>query len=97
MVQHTRRTFLKAGGAAAIASLTSAQSARGSDLPGASVAITPALDQFDYSDVELLEVLMRRQFDKNHAFFVALNEDLLLKSFASVSDEQYRLYHSVEA
>ena len=86
MVQHPRRTFLKAGGTAAIASLTSAQLARGSDLPGASVAITPALNQFGYGEVELLEVLMRRQFDKNHAFFVALNEDMLLKSFASISD-----------
>jgi DUF1680 family protein len=81
MVQHTRRTFLKAGGAAAIASLTSAQLGYGRGSPGARVAITPALDQFGYGEVELLEGPMRQQFDENHAFFLALNEDMLLKPF----------------
>ena len=81
MVQHTRRAFLKAGATAAVASLTSAQMARASGLPGASVAITRALDQFGYGEVELLEGPMRRQFDVNHAFFLALNEDMLLKPF----------------
>jgi hypothetical protein len=55
--------------------------ARASGLPGASVAITRALDQFGYGEVELLEGPMRRQFDVNHAFFLALNEDMLLKPF----------------
>ena len=81
MVQLTRRAFLKAGAAAAIASLTSAQRTRASSVPGASVAIAPALDQFGYGEIELLEGPMRQQFDVNHAFFLALDEDMLLKPF----------------
>jgi hypothetical protein len=81
MVQHTRRTFLNAGGAAAIASLAGARLPHGWSAPGATVAITPALDQFGYGEVELLEGPMRRQFDENLAFFLALNEDMLLKPF----------------
>ncbi len=48
MVHHTRRTFLKAGGATAIALLASAQLVHGSGSPGARVAIAPAPDQFGY-------------------------------------------------
>ncbi len=48
MVHHTRRTFLKAGGATAIALLASAQLVHGSGSPGSRVAITPAPDQFGY-------------------------------------------------
>lgn len=81
MRQHTRRTFLKAGAAAAIASLTRTQVASAGGATGVDVAITPALDQFGYSEVELLEGPMRQQFDVNHAFFMALNEDMLLKPF----------------
>ncbi len=39
------------------------------------------LSQFSYGEVELLEGPMRQQFDANHAFFLALNEDMLLKPF----------------
>ena len=44
-------------------------------------AIEPKLRQFGYGDVELLEGPMRQQFDANHAFFLKLNEDMLLKPF----------------
>ncbi len=81
MAQPTRRSFLKAGTAAAIASLTRAQLAPARSLRDVKVAIGPALDQFGYSEVELLEGPMRRQFDENHAFFLALDEDMLLKPF----------------
>jgi DUF1680 family protein len=81
MVQHTRRTFLKAGSAAAIASLSNTRLAHGSGLPDANVAIAPALEQFGYGEVQLLEGPMRQQFDQNHAFFLALNDDMLLKPF----------------
>jgi uncharacterized protein len=81
MAQPTRRAFLKAGTAATIATLASARRTSAGGAPGASVAITPALDQFGYGDVELLEGPMRQQFDVNHAFFLALNEDMLLKPF----------------
>ncbi|HEV2273364.1 MAG TPA: beta-L-arabinofuranosidase domain-containing protein, partial [Acidobacteriaceae bacterium] len=37
--------------------------------------------QFDYADVKLLDGPMLEQFRTNHAFFLALNEDALLKPF----------------
>lgn len=79
-MKHSRRTFLKAGTAAAIATVTKAGTAIAAE-SGASVAVTPALQQFGYADVELLEGPMRQQFDVNHAFFLALDEDKLLKPF----------------
>ncbi len=39
------------------------------------------LAQFDYSAVELLDGPMLEQFRANHAYFLALNEDSLLKPF----------------
>ncbi|MGA2888570.1 MAG: beta-L-arabinofuranosidase domain-containing protein [Terracidiphilus sp.] len=81
MIQHARRTFLKAGAAAALASITRAQAARTAGESGANVAIAPALNQFEYGEVELLEGPMRQQSDTNHALFLALDEDMLLKPF----------------
>ncbi len=72
---------MKAGTAAAIASLTKAQLILAKGAPAAGVAITPALSQFGYGEVELLEGPMRQQFDVNHAFFLARDEDMLLKPF----------------
>src|SRR5208337_605341 len=46
------------------------------DLPSGS-----PLNQFGYGEVELLEGPMRQQFDTNHAFYLALDEDSLLKPF----------------
>ena len=70
----SRRTFLKSGAALAAASLLPARSA---------FAATPdaPLDQFAYGDVELLEGPLRQQFQANHAFYAALDEDRLLKPF----------------
>jgi DUF1680 family protein len=81
MIQHTRRTFLKTGAAVAIALHTSARIARAGGMPDVSVAIAPTLDQFGYGEVELLEGPMRQQFELNHSFFLALDEDMLLKPF----------------
>jgi DUF1680 family protein len=44
------------------------------------VASAP-LSQFGYGDVALMDGPMRQQFDANHALFLALNEDMLLKPF----------------
>jgi len=49
-------------------------------------AATPAvrrtkLSPVAYEQVRLLEGPMREQFDRNHAFFLALSEDSLLKPF----------------
>src|SRR5580658_704664 len=44
-------------------------------------AITPPLSVFGYSSVQLLDGPFRVQFDQNHARFLALDEDGLLKPF----------------
>ena len=44
-------------------------------------AAATKLDQFDYANVRLLEGPMLDQFNANHAFFLAMNEDSLLKPF----------------
>jgi DUF1680 family protein len=75
----SRRAFLKSGAAAAgfatLAANVRSQST-GEPKPG-----TAKLAQFDYSQVELLEGPMRDQFRANHAFFLGLDEDALLKPF----------------
>ncbi len=82
MIHHTRRNFLKSGVAAAAASsLIRNPMASALNALNASEGISPALRQFAYGDVELLEGPMRHQFDANHALFLALNEDMLLKPF----------------
>ncbi|MGD0737044.1 MAG: beta-L-arabinofuranosidase domain-containing protein [Terracidiphilus sp.] len=64
-----------------MAALANRRMALAHGLPDASSQTHPALDQFGYGDVELLEGPMRQQFDTNHAFFLGLNEDSLLKPF----------------
>lgn len=83
----SRRDFLKTAGAAtasacavtSVPRLASALPAKGS------VAITPALATFQYSDVELLSGPMKRQFEENHARFLHLEDDRLLKVFRQMA------------
>ncbi|HUD99714.1 MAG TPA: beta-L-arabinofuranosidase domain-containing protein [Bryobacteraceae bacterium] len=50
--------------------------------PALASAANPApLSVFDYSQVELLPSPLRRQFDTNHAFFLGLSEDRMLKIY----------------
>lgn len=77
-MQVTRRAVLKAGAASA-AAMAGRGMLRG--LEGASMAVTPALQQFGYGDVELLEGPAAEQFARNRAFYGALDEDSLLKPF----------------
>ena len=71
----SRRNFLKSS--AAIAAFSALPSRK-----ALAVATTPApLGQFAYGDVELLEGPLRQQFQANHAFYAALDEDRLLKPF----------------
>jgi uncharacterized protein len=44
-------------------------------------AVVPEISQFAYSDVQLLDGPMLEQFNRNHAFFLALDDDRLLKPF----------------
>jgi DUF1680 family protein len=78
-VTQSRRTFLKTGAAVAAASFAGPRNAFAG--MGSDIAITPALTQFGYGDVELLEGPLRQQFDTNHAFYRDLDEDSLLKPF----------------
>jgi uncharacterized protein len=78
-MKQDRRTFLQSAFCAAATPWFSSHAARAAS-PTA-IAIMPALDEFDYGDVALLEGPMRQQFDANHAFFLARNEDMLLKPF----------------
>ena len=76
--QFSRRALLRSGAAAAV-----------STLPGRLLALDATtlhqgavkLSQFDYSQVELLDGPMQEQFHSNYAFFLALDEDSLLKPF----------------
>ncbi len=85
MKSYTRRQVLAAGAAAtgAAVALKSACAFYALDQPLA--AITPAIRTFAYDQVELLEGPMRRQFDANHAFFLGMDEDRLLKPFRQLA------------
>jgi len=90
----TRREFLKAGVAAAGSAIAAGgvpvRAAVGKTLSRkiskdarerVSMAVTPELGLFDYSQVQLLEGPFRKQFDHNHEIFLNLDEDALLKPF----------------
>ncbi|QNI33547.1 glycoside hydrolase family 127 protein [Alloacidobacterium dinghuense] len=80
MNKTSRRTFLKASAAAAGSMLL----ARKTELGYAAVAkdaIVPTLSQFEYSEVRLLDGTALEQFNANHAFFLALDDNRLLKPF----------------
>jgi uncharacterized protein len=74
----SRRIFLKGATAALVGTSLSSRSISEAL---ADQAGSTKLSQFDYADVKLLEGPMLEQFDRNHAFFLALNEDSLLKPF----------------
>src|SRR5690349_21335132 len=75
-MKSSRRTFLKSGSAAAVLHRYAFPQTVIEPNKGA-----VKLTQFDYSQVELLDGPMRQQFRANHAFFLALDEDSLLKPF----------------
>lgn len=75
----SRRNFLKTSGALAAAALVKPSFAQHADANRP--AITPRLVQFGYGDVTLLDGPLREQFDTNHAFYLALDEDALLKPY----------------
>lgn len=74
----SRRIFLKSGAAlAASAVLPRFSHADAVARPAVEAALLP----FDYADVQLLEGPLAEQFTTNHKFFLALDEDRLLKPF----------------
>jgi DUF1680 family protein len=83
MKTYSRRRFLGvAAGAAALAIKPHRAMAATITAPSEPVvAVKPSIGLFEYSQIELLEGPMREQFDTNHAFFLRLDEDRLLKPF----------------
>ena len=81
----SRRTFVKAASAtAAAACATRVVPAWAAEDEGTLAVQTP-LATFAYSDVELFDGPMKRQFKENHARFLHLDDDRLLKVFRQVA------------
>jgi uncharacterized protein len=77
-----RRTFLKSAGATAASTyVAKAIPAWSVSAEKSLVAVVPPLATFAYSDVQLLDGPMKRQFEHNHARFLNLEDDRLLKVF----------------
>jgi uncharacterized protein len=81
-----RRTFLKVAAAtSAVACAARALPASAAAREGALVAVTMPLATFPYADVQLLDGPMKRQFEENHARFLNLEDERLLKVFRQVA------------
>ncbi len=80
MNNFSRRKFVKGSAAAAGFAM---YAGRPSLFAGAepTTAVKPKLSQFNYSQVTLLEGPMLDQFTRTHKFFLALDDDALLKPF----------------
>jgi hypothetical protein len=86
MNKFSRRRFLSHGAAATGAALAyHPLSALASTSGAPAIAVTPSIGTFNYDQVQLLDGPMRRQFDTNHAFYLNLNEDSLLKPFRQLA------------
>lgn len=81
----SRRGFLQAAGVLAASAYT-ARSIPSLAAPAkGQVAINPPLATFAYSDVQLLDGPMKRQFEENHARFLHLDDDRMLKVFRQMA------------
>jgi DUF1680 family protein len=80
MSSKSRRRFLKSA-AASTAGFLAMRSIPALAKQPAEVAVTPPLNVFGYSDVQLLDGPFRIQFNQNHEWLLQLNEDGLLKPF----------------
>jgi len=84
----SRRTFLKTATASAAAGYVTSRVPMFAAPPEnnrGSVAVTPPLSQFAYSEVQLLDGPMKRQFEELHARYLNLEDDRLLKVFRQVA------------
>lgn len=84
MSRSNRRAFLKSSAALA-AGTAVLRNAHAMATPATAAIATTPLTQFDYKDVQLLDGPMLVQFQQNHALFLNLNEDSLLKPFRQLS------------
>lgn len=79
-----RRTFVKAAGS--VAGVRALGSLAAVAEPQKHLAvISPPLSLFNYADVQLHDGPMRRQFEENHARFLNLDDDRMLKVFRQVA------------
>jgi len=81
----SRRTFLKTATATTAAAYASRVLPAWAVVDSGRVAVNTPLATFAYSDVELLSGPMKRQFEENHARFLNLDDDRLLKVFRQVA------------
>jgi uncharacterized protein len=81
-----RRSFLHTATAAAAGAYAHrALPARAAQPRRGSIAVTLPLSTFSYRDVQLLDGPMKRQFEENHARFLHLDDDRMLKVFRQVA------------
>jgi DUF1680 family protein len=80
-----RRTFLKAATATTAATCVARVLPVWAAADTGSVTVSTPLATFPYADVQLLEGPMKRQFEENHARFLNLDTDRLLKVFRQVA------------
>jgi uncharacterized protein len=77
----SRRTFLQAATATTAAGYAARVVPAWATVDRGSVAVNTPLTTFAYSDVELFDSPLKRQFEENHARFLNLDDDRLLKVF----------------
>jgi len=77
----SRRTFLKTATATTAAAYAARAIPAWATVDRGTIAINTPLETFAYSDVELLDGPMKKQFEENHARFLHLEDDRLLKVF----------------
>ena len=81
-----RRTFLKTAAATTAATYAARSLPASAAVADKSlVAVTTPLATFPYADVQLLDGPMKQQFDENHARFLNLDDDRMLKVFRQVA------------
>jgi DUF1680 family protein len=80
-----RRTFLQTASATTAAVYAARILPAWAATDRGTLAINTPLTTFSYSDVELFDSPMKRQFEENHAIFLNLDDDRLLKVFRQVA------------
>ena len=80
-----RRTFVKAAGSIAVGVHALRTVPALAEMDKRLVAVSTPLSLFNYADVQLHEGPMRRQFEENHARFLNLDDDQMLKVFRQVA------------
>ena len=79
-MRNSRRQFLKNTAIAAAATVALRSKAAGA-FPSLDVRVVPPLSLLQYSQVQLLDGVLREQFDHNHDLFLHMDEDAMLKPF----------------